>query len=320
MAKKLHLTLACGDYEIVRPLIEGTVEPDGIEFTVLTDMTSDIRHWRMIRKREFDVCELSMSAYLMAKFTGQALTAIPVFLHRRFRHGFTFVNTTKGIEKPVDLIGKKVGLRNFSATTNLWVRGILEHEYQVPHRSLIWYLQDPEDVEFTPPKDLVLNKVPPGKRVEEMVVTGELDALIHPEVIKPIQKRDPGVRRLFENYRELEIDYYKRTGIFPIMHTTAIKQEIVDRYPWVAANLMQAFQQAKETAYKRMENPRRVPLAWFRTAVEEQEEILGRDPWVYGLGPQNRRNLETLVQYSYEQGLMGKKIPLEELFFPTALR
>src|SRR3970040_539878 len=175
MSKKLHLTLACGDYEIVRALTDGSVAPDGIELTVLTDMTSDIRHWRMIRKREFDVAELSMSNYLAAKFQGQPFTAIPVFLHRRFRHGFTFINTGKGIGKPTDLVGRKVGLRNFSATTNLWVRGILEHEFQVPHKKIQWYTQDDEEVEINLPEDLFLQRVPPGKNVAPMVTEGELD-------------------------------------------------------------------------------------------------------------------------------------------------
>ena len=128
MSNKVHLTLACGDYESIRALKEGSVKPDGIELTVLTDMTSDIRHWRMIRNREFDVAELSMSNYLMAKYIGLPFAAIPVFLHRRFRHSFIFLNAGKGITKPTDLIGRKVGLRNFQATANLWIRGILEME------------------------------------------------------------------------------------------------------------------------------------------------------------------------------------------------
>ena len=320
MSKKLHLTLACGEYEIVRALMDGSVKPDGIELTVLTEMTSDIRHWRMIRGREFDVAELSMSNYLAAKFRGQAFSAIPVFLHRRFRHGFTFINMDKGIHKPTDLIGRKVGLRNFSATSNLWIRGILEHEFQVPHKKILWYKQDEEEVELNLPKEISVQKIPPGKSVERMVAEGELDALIHPELIQPILDRDPRVGRLFPNYKELEIDYYKRTAIFPIMHTTAIKQEIVERYPWVPTSLFQAFEKAKEIAYKRMENPRRVPLAWFRHALEEQEELLGRDPWAYGLGEANRKNLDTLMQYSYEQGLIGRRIPVEELFVETTLR
>jgi len=317
MSNKLPLTLACGDYESIRGLKEGTVKPDGIELTVLTDMTSDIRHWRMIRNREFDVAELSMSNYLMAKYTGLPFAAIPVFLHRRFRHGFVFLNATNNIRKPADLIGKRVGLRNFQATANLWIRGILEHEYQLPHRSIQWFKQDEEEVEWTPPSGLNIQRVAAGKNVEQMLVEGELDALIHPEVIQPILAKDQRVSRLFPAYRELEIEYFKRTGIFPIMHTTAIKQEVVEKYPWVPINLMQALEEAKKSAYKRMENPRIVPLAWFRHFLEEQDEILGADPWAYGLGDSNRKNLETLMQYSQEQGLLGRKMSLDELFINT---
>jgi 4,5-dihydroxyphthalate decarboxylase len=317
MSRKIHLTLAVGDYEIIRDLKEGTVQPDGIELTVITDMTSDVRHWRMLRNREFDAAELSMSNYLMAKYTGLPFVAIPVFLHRRFRHGFIFLNANKGVNKPIDLIGRKVGLRNFQATANLWIRGILEHEHGVPHRSINWFKQDEEEVEWRPPTDLKIQRVAPGKDVEKMLVEGELDALIHPDVIKSILEKDQRVARLFPNYRDLEIEYYTRTGIFPIMHTTAIKQEIVDKYPWVPINLMQAFESAKKAAYKRMENPRIVPLAWFRHFVEEQEEILGPDPWAYGLGDTNKKALETLMQYSMEQGLLGKRMSLDELFVNT---
>lgn len=314
MSGKLHLTLACGDYELTRALIEGTVRPDGIELTVVTDMTAEERHWRMIRKREFDVAELSMSNYLIAKSLRMPFVAIPVFPHRRFRHGFIYVNAGKGIQKPTDLIGKKVGLQNFQATSNLWVRGILEHEFDVPHREIRWFKQEDETVDSAPPKHLDLQKIPPGKSVETLLVEGELDAVMHPDIIKPVAERDGRVRRLFENYKELEVEYYRRTGIFPIMHTTAIRQDIVERYPWVPANLTQAFERAKEIAYKKMENPRRIPLAWFSHAREEQEEILGRDPWAYGLGEANRKNLETLSRYSFEQGLIERRLAIDELF------
>jgi 4,5-dihydroxyphthalate decarboxylase len=320
MSKKLRLTLACGDYESVRALKEGAVKPDGIELTVLTDMTSDVRHWRMIRNREFDVAELSMSNYMIARFSGLPFTAIPVFLHRRFRHSFVFVNATKSITKPTDLIDRKVGLRNFSATANLWIRGILEHEFQVPHRKIQWIKQDEEEVEFTPPPDLSLIRVGPGKNVQQMLLNGEIDALIHPEIIQAILAKDDRVTRLFNNYKELEIEYYKRTGIFPIMHTTAIKQDIVDKNPWVPINLLQAFERSKQLAYQRMENPRIVPLAWFRHALEEQDDLLGRDPWLYGLGDKNRKNLNTLMEYSFEQGLIGRKMPIDELFSPTEVK
>src|SRR6266536_1685139 len=289
MSKRIHLTLAVGNYESIRALKEGSVKPDGIELSVLTDMTSDIRHWRMLRNHEFDVAELSVSNYLMAKYTGLPFIAIPVFLHRRFRHSFIYINTAKNITKPTDLIGKKVGLRNFQATANLWIRGILEHEHGVPHRSINWFKQDEEEVDWTPPADLKIQRIAPGKSVEKMLLEGELDALIHPELIQPILNKDKRVTRLFPNYRDLEIDYYKRTGIFPIMHAVAIKQAIVDKYPWVPINLMQDFQ-------------------------EEEEAILGSDPWVYGLGEVNQKALATLMQYSQEQGLLGRKMSLDELF------
>jgi 4,5-dihydroxyphthalate decarboxylase len=314
MSKKIHLTFAAGDYESIRALKEGTVQPDGIELTVLTAMTSDVRHWRTLRNHEFDIAELSMSNYLMAKYTGLPFVAIPVFLHRRFRHSFIYLNASKGIAQPTDLIGRKVGLRNFQATANLWIRGILEHDYGVPHRSIDWFKQDEEEVDWEPPTGLKLRRVGPGQDVEAMLLEGELDALIHPEIIKPMLERDSRVRRLFPDYRKLEIDYYRRTGIFPIMHTTAIKQAVVEKYPWVPISLMEAFEASKQVAYKRMENPRIVPLAWFRHFLEEQSEILGPDPWPYGLGEANRRALETLMQYSMEQGLLGRKLTLDELF------
>jgi 4,5-dihydroxyphthalate decarboxylase len=318
MSKKIHLILACGDYEIIRALKERTVEPEGIELTILTDMTADVRHGRMIRNREFDVAELSMSNYLIAKHLGLPFVAIPVFLHRRFRHGFIFINAARGITEPTDLIGKKVGLCNFHATANLWIRGILEHDYKVPHKQIHWFKEDDEKLEWTPPAGLNIKKIPTGKRIVDMLVAAELDAVIDPELIQPVLDKDKRVTRLFPNYRDLEMDYFKRTGIFPIMHTTAIKQEIVDKHPWVPINLMQAFEESKNAAYKQMENPRIVPLAWFRHFLEEQEEILGSDPWVYGLGDANRKNLETLMQYSVEQGLIGRKIVLDEIFINTA--
>lgn len=314
MTNKLHLTLACGDYEIIAALKDGTVKPDGIELTVLTEMDSSTRHWRMARYRHFDVCEFSLSSYLLAKFKNEALTAIPVFLHRRFRHGFIFVNPAKGINKPTDLIGRDVGLTNFQTTTLVWTRGILEDEFHVPHKSIRWHAEKEEDVEFTPPEGLTLKRAPEGMRVDRMLAEGMLDAVIHPELPALFLENDPRVKRLFENHKELEIDYYRRTGIFPIMHTTVIKQEIVDRHPWVPWNLLVAFERAKKVAYEKMENPRRIPHAWFQTADEEQKKILGNDPWEFGLTAANRKNVETLTDYSYRQGITGRKLSIDELF------
>jgi 4,5-dihydroxyphthalate decarboxylase len=318
MSTDLQLTLAVGDYESIRALKEGMIKPGGIELTILTDMTAEVRHARMLRGRQFDVAELSMSNYMVAKDQGLPFVAIPVFLHRRFRHGFAFVNTSKGISKPTDLIGKKIGVGSYHATSNLWLRGILEHDFDLPHQKVHWLKEEQEKIPWRVPRGLSLESLPAGKKIVPMLLDGELDAVIDPEVIRPIAAKDPRVRRLFPNYRDLEIAYFKRTGIFPIMHTTAIKQEIVDRHPWVPASLMQAFEESKKISYKRMENPRVVPLAWFRSFVEEQEEIFDGDPWIYGLGESNRKNVETLMEYSFEQGLIGRKMTMEELFIiPT---
>ncbi len=315
---RIPLTLACGDYEIVRPLKEGTVQPDGIDLTVLTGMDSTTRHWRFLRNREFDIAEASCSSYLLARDQGLPFAAIPVFLHRRFRHGFIFINTSKGIRKPTDLIGKKVGLKQYQATAIVWMRGILEHEYDVPHRSIEWFSELDESIEFTPPPGLKLTRLANEKSVENMLAEGELDAVLHPDLIKPLVEKDPRVARLFPDYRAEEIAYYKKTGIFPIMHVLGIRQEIVDKYPWVPINMYRAFEEAKSIAMKRMVNPRIVPLVFYREAWEEQEDIFGPDPWEYGLSERNRHTLETLVGYSHEQGMIRRRIPLDELFLPVS--
>jgi 4,5-dihydroxyphthalate decarboxylase len=314
VSKKIPIVLACGDYEIIRPLKEGIVRPDGIDLTVLTAMDSTTRHWRFLRNRDFDMAETSASSYIVARDYDYPISAIPVFLHRRFRHGFVYINTSKGITKPTDLIGKKVGIKSFLVTAGHWMRGILEHEYGVPHKSIEWFAELDEDVDFTPPADLKINRLPHNKSVETMLAEGELDALIHSSLIKPIVNKDPRVARLFPDYKAEEQAYYKKTQIFPIMHVMGIKNEIVEKYPWVAINMYHAFNEAKKIAMKRMENPRIAPLAWYREAWEEQEEVLGTDPWEYGLTDKNSHQLQTLAGYSHEQGLTKRLMTLDELF------
>lgn len=318
MAAKLKLVLACGDYEIVRPLVDGEIEVEGVELTILTGMDSSTRHWRFLRNREFEIAEVSCSSYLIARAQGHPFDAIPVFLHRRFRHGFVYINTKAGIGVPRDLIGRRVGVKSFQVTATLWLRGILEHEYDVPHKSIEWISELDEDVVFVPRPDLRLTKIADDRTLESMLVAGELDALLHPDIIEPIVRGDPAIARLFPDYKWEEIAYFRRTGIFPIMHVLGIRRDVAERHPWLAINLFQAFERAKAIAMQRMENPRMVPLAWFRTAWEEQQAILGRDPWAYGLTEQNRNNLETLVGYSHEQGLIGRRMPLDELFLPVS--
>jgi len=311
---KLPLTLACGDYEIVRALKEGAVTPEGIDLNVLTGMDSTTRHWRFLRNGEFDVAEVSCSSYFVARDQGMAIDAIPVFLHRRFRHGFIFINTSKGIRKPADLAGRKIGLKQFQSTALVWLRGILQHEYGVPLDSIAWYCELDETINFEGAAQFKIVRLPHDSSVEQMLVDGEVDALLHPDLIRPLLEKDPRVARLFPNYRDDELAYYRKTGIFPIMHVLGIRREIVEKNPWVAINLFHAFDEAKKIAMKRLTNPRIVPLVWYREAWEEQENIFGDDPWEYGLTGRNTNTLTTLVGYAHEQGLTRRRPMLDELF------
>ena len=314
MLKKLSLTLACGDYDIARPLLNETVEVDGVDLTILTDMDSVTRHWRFLNNSEFDVAEVSSSSYLAARDNDWPFRAIPVFLHRRFRHGFMFINTSKDITKPADLNGRRIGVKTLMTSAVLWIRGILQHEYGVPLNSIDWVAEIEDDVKVALPADIRYSCLPNDKSVETMLAEGELDAVFHSDLIKPFVARDPRVARLFPDHKGEEVAYYKRTGIFPIMHILGIRHALADEHPWLAVNLFRAFNEAKAIAMKRMANPRIVPLAWYRDAWEEQERVLGPDPWEYGLTEKNRKVLETLVGYSHEQGLIKKRPTLEQLF------
>jgi 4,5-dihydroxyphthalate decarboxylase len=310
----IQLTLACGNYEIVRPLKDGTVKPDGINLTILTDIDSSTRHWRFLRNREFDVAECSASSFLLAKDAGHPVEGIPVFLHRRFRHEFVFINKNKGIREPKDLIGRKVGVKSYQVSAILWMRGILEQEYGVPHKSIHWFSEIDEDVPFDPPADLKLTRLADDQTLEDMLVSGELDAVIHADLIEPYVNEHPNVGRLFDDYKAEEMRYFEKTRIFPIMHVMGIKKEIVEAYPWVPITLYKAFNKAKDIAMKRMFNPRIVPLAWYRHAWEEQRKLLGPDPWEYGLSDANRHTLDTLIGYSYTQGMIKRRLTVDELF------
>ena len=221
MAGKIRLSVAVGDYEIVRALKEGAVEADGLELVVLTGHGPRERHWRMARRREFDVCEFNIGAYLMSRDRGEPLTAIPVFLHRRFRHGFAFINIASGILEPRDLIGKRVGGTNFQPAGNIWLRGILEEHYGVPHKEITWVVDRSEDVPFTPPFGLKIEMIPPAKSMDAMLAEGEIPAMINPYIPEPMVQGDRRVARLFPDYKAVEREYFQKTGIFPIQSSTS---------------------------------------------------------------------------------------------------
>ena len=217
------------------------------------------------------------------------------------------------------MIGKPIGGTNFMPAGNIWIRGILEEHYGVPHRQNTWIVDRSEDIAFDAPPGLKIEMKKNPKSLSDMLADGDIPAMISPTIPRPFTMGDKRIARLFPDYKQIEMDYFRSTGIFPIMHVTTIKQEIVDKYPWVATNLVKAFEQSKQMAYRRVQNPRMVPLAWVRTAVEEQEVTLGHDPWEYGLTPANRKNLETIQRYVHQQGMIGKTWPLAELFEDTDL-
>lgn len=317
-ARKLRLTFMTGDYEIVRALRDGSVEAKGIELVPMQSPGSGALHDRVARGRAADVNEYNGGHYVVQKAYGRAdITAIPVFLHRRFRHGFIYINTGKEIRHPSDLAGGRVACRTIGAAANYWMRAHLE-ENGAPHRSITWVIETLDEASKNAPKDLRIEVVPKGKKVEEMILAGEVDAIIQPNVNEAHDKGDPRIARLWPNYKEVETDYYRRTGFFPIMHVTTVPTEIVAKHPWVVESLTLAFEEAKQLAYRRLANPRNVPLAFYRTYCEEERALLGPDPWEYGLSERNRRNYGALVGYVHDQVLSGPRPRLEDLFAKEA--
>ncbi|MBI4526220.1 MAG: ABC transporter substrate-binding protein [Deltaproteobacteria bacterium] len=315
---KLRLSLACGPYDLVKPLIDGEVSPPGVDLNVLT-MASPERHGRMLRHEEFDICELSLVAYLVARDRGRRFTAIPVFPHRRFRHGYMIKRTNCGIEKPSDLNGARVGLDTLQNSAGLWMRGILQDHYGVDLRSIEWWCQEEEDIPFEPASWMRVRRVPKGKNIDQMLGNDELEGSLYPETLPSIRNNSPKVGLLFPDPKEAEADYYKKSGIFPIMHTVVIKDEILERNPWAAVSFLQAFQKAKEICYQRMRDPRNFAVVWVNELLQEQKEIFGPDPWPYNL-EDNRTALEAVVRYEFDQGMIQRKPRVEDLFFPASLQ
>lgn len=313
-AGKLRLTMLTGNYDIVRALKDGTVQPKGIDLVVGSYPGTRSIHDHVAHGKACDINEYNGGHYVVQKAHGRDdITALPVFLHRRFRHGFIYVNTAKGIERPSDLAGGRVACRTIGAAANYWMRGHLE-EHGAPHRSITWVIETLDEASEQAPDDLKIEVVPKGRKVEDMVLEGAVDAIIMPNVNQAHAEGDPRIARLWPNYKEVEIDYYDRTGFFPIMHVTTVPTAIVEKHPWVVESLTLAFEEAKQLAYKRLANPRNVPLAFCHSYREEEAALLGSDPWEYGLSDINKRNYDTLVGYVHDQVLTGPRPQLEDLF------
>ena len=312
-----QLSFACGDYDRTRPLIDGRVKPEGLELNWMVLSPHEI--WtRMLDHYEFDASEMSLSSYLISRTLNKPLIAIPVFPARSFRHSFLFVNTKSGINKPKDLEGKRVAQAEFQQTAAVMVRGILQNEYGVDLETIDWFNWYPPRSEVTLHKSYKTASLPSAKVAEGMLEKGELDAMICASMPQVFLEGSPHVKRLFDNPKKEEIAYYQKTKIFPIMHTVVIREELWKADPWIATSLTQAFQQAKQLAYDTLNSklPFNISLAWLREPLREQRELLGDDPWAYGL-TKNKHNVEVLMQYLLEQGLVSKTLTAEEVFAPV---
>ena len=316
----ITLTLACEDYDRTRALRDGTVKAEGIDLNYVPLEVEEI-FWRMCRFEEFDAAELSMGAFLVAAAQGRhPFVAIPVFPSRTFRHRCIFVNTASGITKPEDFRGKRVGVPEYTMTAAVWLRGMFQHEYGVRPEDVLWVQGGEEQpgrkdrVDFDLPEGIRLEVVQ-DKTLNEMIESGAIDALMSPRMPSSFLRGSPRVQRLFPDYKRAEMDYFRRTGIFPIMHVIVIRKKIHDEHPWVAGSLYKAFSEAKDRCFANLydSNILRISLPWTVAEYEETRALMGGDYWPYGFAP-NRHVLETLHGYLLEQGLIKQKLDLESLF------
>ena len=323
--EKLFLTVACGDYDRTKTLQDGSVQPEGIRLNYLPLQAEEI-FWRMGSHREFDASEMSLSNQITMVSRGNPpFVAIPIFPSRFFRHSCVFINVDSGIQKPQDLKGKRIGAPEYSITAAVWIRGMLQDDYGVKTQEMQWWIGGQEEpgrkerVALKLPPEIKVSPIPEDKTLNGMLENDEIDGLISARSPSSFVKGSPKVRRLFPNYKEVEMDYYKRTKIFPIMHVLIIRKDLYDRHPWVARSLYKAFCEAKDRAIKAMlniTNTHACTLPWLFAEIDLLKQVFGPDWWPYGIEP-NRHVLETLIRYMGEQGLIDRPVKLEELFAPN---
>jgi 4,5-dihydroxyphthalate decarboxylase len=317
----LRLTLACGPYDRTQAIIDGVVRPEGIDLTYLPIQPAEI-FWRQLQYKEFDASEMSMSNYTSTLMQpNPPFIAIPVFPSRVFRHAYFFYNPKSGIKSPKDFEGRRGGVPEYSMTAAVYMRGLLQHEYGVNLKSIRWLQGRTDRLGRKLPSDIRVEQAPPGTELGDLVEKGELDFMMTANNPLAFRRGSPSCIRMFPNYVELEKDYYKRTRIYPIMHTVVIKREIYDRDPWVALSLYKAFLAAKERCYRMLveTGSPKASFAWLQPMIEEEQRVFGPDWYSYGVEA-NRPTLEALTQYTFEHGLTDRRLKVEELVAPSTLR
>ncbi|MCD1269395.1 ABC transporter substrate-binding protein [Microbacterium sp. MEC084] len=326
---RIPLTFACGDYDRTRSIAEGTVPVDGVDLNYLR-LPVEETFFRMLRHREFEVAEMSLSTYTATLDRAGGLenspfVAIPVYTSRVFRHGGIFINTEAGIERPSDLVGKRIAMPEMQLTAVVWQRGILADHYGVPLDSATYFTGGEEtpgriekgkvDVPFD------VRPIPEDKTISRMLADGELDALLAPRIPSTFDPKGGTVARLFPDAKAAEQEYFAQTGIFPIMHVVVIRRDVYERAPWVAQSLTKALNIAKKEAHARIYDASALQLMdpWLMVHLEQARTLMGEDFWSYGLGPSDRKVLETFLRYHHEQGLSRTLRAPEEIFAPEAL-
>ncbi len=310
------ITVAMEHYDRHLPLLEGAVQGDGFEIEAVHVRTEAGRHERMLHEQPWDAAELSLASYLMAKARNAELTAVPVFPRRLFSQSQMYVNVNCGIQSPADLIGKRVGLRSYQTTLSVLAKGDLGHEYSVPLDQVVWVTSSDEPVPFDAPPGVRIERA--DRSIETMLVEGEVQAYMTPRMPRAFVNGAPQVARLFSDARAEEEAYYRRNGFYPIMHVLAVKPEVVAETPGVAAGLMKAFEQAKDICYDYYSDPNWSHMAWAPHHQVQEMGIMGPDPWPNGVA-RNRANLERFIQYELDQGLINRRLEVDELFVESTL-
>lgn len=321
----LPLTFACGLYDRVLPLYAGEVVPDGIDLKFLAIESPRQIFDQMTGESKFDMCELSCSEFVSWSSAGNCpLVAIPAFVSRVFRHGNIVVNRKAGIRTPKDLEGKRVGTPVYTSTAAVYTRGLLRHEYGVDVDAIHWVQGDfvktgqhgnPHELPLLKPVTIEVNNS--DKSLSALLEENDIQATLGSST-PPCLGRHPDVELMFPNFREVEIDYFRRTGIFPIMHLIAIKKSIYEAHPFVAQSMYRALCEAKDRTWKRMRHrgSLRYMLPWMWAEMEEIERVFGDDPWPYGVEP-NRKTLDAFIGYLAEQAMIAKPIAADSLFVPV---
>jgi 4,5-dihydroxyphthalate decarboxylase len=322
MSERLPLTLAVTDYDHVRDLASGAVAVEGVALNVLHLPVEEI-FFRFTRFREWEVSELSLAKYSSLRAAGDdSLVAIPVFTSRSFRHSAIFIRSDGPVDDPAALAGKRIGVPEWTVTATVYARGLLEHEYGVALRGVQWVqagTNEPGRTEGVAVKlpDGVSVEAMPERTLNEMLIAGEIDALIAPHPPRGFEDGSGAIVQLFSDHRAVEEAYFAKRGVFPIMHVVALRADVHERHPWVAMNLLSAFSEAKRRSVERAldVNAPRLPVPWAAANALHAQELMGEDFWPYGIEP-NRTTLETFLGFAFEQGVCARELSAEELFVP----